>query len=188
MADFLYELRVPKERVAVIIGKHGEMKRLLEREAGVKISIDSEEHVVTLKGDDSLKLYSAREMVKAIARGFNPEVAKLLLRQDYTFEIINISEFANTKGSILRLKGRTIGTDGKARRRIEEETETFIVVYGKTVCVIGELEHAKVAVRAIEKLLQGNMHSTVWKFLDKMRRKLKMDEVLGIEQRRKKKE
>ncbi len=180
---FVYEVRVPKDRVAVIIGRKGEVKRNLQAHMHVTMTIDSQEGLVTLEGKDSLSLYTGREVIKAIARGFNPEVAQLLFRQDYVLEMIELSDYTNSKDSILRLKGRVIGADGKGRRHIEEYTDCFISVYGKTICVVGELQHAQVARRAIEKLVQGSMHSTVWKFLEKMKRKLKQDEMLGEGQR-----
>ena len=81
--EFTYDLRIPKERVAVLIGKKGETKRLIEHETKTKIQVNSEEGTVSLGGEDALLLYLAREIVRAIGRGFNPEVALLLLKQDY---------------------------------------------------------------------------------------------------------
>lgn len=177
MDVFTYEVRVPKERVAVIIGKEGEVKQMLQQHAGVTLHIDSDEGLVTLEGEDSIKVYAAQEVVKAIARGFNPDIAQLLLRQDYVLESVKLTDYANTKEAMLRLKGRVIGMNGKSRARIEQLTECFISVYGKTVCIIGAAEWATLAKRAIEKLLAGSMHATVWKYLEKMRRQLKQEEM-----------
>ncbi len=176
---FMYEVRVPKERVAIIIGTKGGVKKALQAHAGVKMHVDSDEGVVTLQGEDSLRLYQAREVIKAIARGFNPEVAQLLLRQDYVLESIKLHDYAGTKESMQRLKGRVIGLKGKSRENIERLTGCFISVYGKTVCIVGELAWADIAKRAVEKLLAGSMHSTVWKFLEGQRRKLKQEELGG---------
>ena len=52
----------------------------------------------------------------AIARGFNPELSLLLLKPDYAFEIVQIKDYAKTKNSMLRLKGRVIGQEGKSRK------------------------------------------------------------------------
>lgn len=174
---YTYEIRVPKDRVGVIIGTKGEMKRALQEHAGIHLAIDSDEGLVTLTGEDSVKLFSAQESIKAIARGFNPDIAQLLLRQDYTLEQVKLADYAGTKEAMLRLKGRVIGVRGKSRRRIEELTECFISVYGKTVCIIGQAEYATVAKRAVERLLEGQMHATIWRFLEKMRRQLKQQEM-----------
>ncbi len=174
---FVYEVRVPKERVAVIIGQKGGVKKALQEHAGIKLHIDSEEGLVTLDGNDSLALYQAQHVIKAIARGFNPEIAQLLLRPDYVLEQVKLTDYVHTKNSMARLKGRVIGHNGKSRETIEQLTGCFVSVYGKTVCIIGEVAWADVAKRAVEKLLGGAMHKTVWKFLESQRRKLKADEM-----------
>ena len=76
MAEFSYEVKIPKERVAVLIGIKGETKRQIEQATQVKMDIDSEEGDVVITGDDGLALFSAREVIKAIGRGFNPENKK----------------------------------------------------------------------------------------------------------------
>ncbi len=174
---FVYEVKVPKERIAVIIGQKGSVKKALQEHAHIKLHVDSEEGNITLEGEDSLALYQAQGVIKAIARGFNPEIAQLLLKQDYVLEQIKLTEYANTKDSMLRLKGRVIGQKGKSRENIERLTGCFISVYGKTICIIGELAWADVAKRSVEKLLAGAMHKTVWKYLESMRRKLKSEEM-----------
>jgi len=174
---FMYEVRVPKERVAVIIGQKGAVKKALQAHAGVKMEVDSDDGLVTLTGKDSIALYQACEVIKAIARGFNPDIAQILLRQDYVLESVKLTDFANTKDSMQRLKGRIIGMKGKSRENIERLTGCFVSVYGKTVCIVGEVAWANIAKRAIEKLLSGSMHSTVWKFLEGQRRKLKQEEM-----------
>ena len=116
--EYAYELKIPKERVAVLIGKDGEVKNKIETEASITLDIDSEEGDVTIKGTDPLKLYSAQDIIKAIGRGFNPEVAILMTKADYNLELIDINEFAKTKNDLQRLKGRIIGQEGKARKTI----------------------------------------------------------------------
>ncbi len=174
---FAYSIKVPKERVAVIIGQQGAVKRALQEHADLRLHIDSREGVVTLEGEDSIKLYAAQQVIKAIARGFNPDIAQLLLRQDYVLEQLKLTDYANTREAMQRLKGRVIGMKGKSRERIESLTECFVSVYGKTVCIIGPSDWANVAKRAVERLLEGQMHATVWKFLERMRRQLKQREL-----------
>ena len=177
--EFAYELKIPKERVAVLIGREGEVKRHIENETGVTLDIDSEEGEVVIKGADALKLYSTQDVVKAIGRGFNPEFAFLMLKPDFAFDMIDITEYSRTKNDLLRLKGRIIGAEGKSRRTIEELTETNICVYGKTVGIIGEVSRVPIARRAIESLLSGSPHANVYHWLEKQRRDLKRDEIAG---------
>ena len=175
MTEFAYQVKVPKDRVAVLIGKNGETKKLLIELTKTKIDIDSNEGEVNVSGDDALNLYSTREIIKAIARGFNPETALLLLKQDYAFDIINLPDFENPN-QFLRIKGRVIGKDGKSRRLIEEFTETYISVYGKTVAFIGQVDTLFLARKAVEMLIKGSPHSNVYSWLERRKREVKRRE------------
>ena len=181
MVEYAYELKVPKNRVAVIIGKEGTVKRDLEESTKTKLTIDSKEGDVFVSGEDALGLYTAREMIKAIGRGFNPEIAKLLLKQDYVFEVVDLREFVGkSKEAMLRLKGRVIGREGKSRKLIEELTETNISVFGKTIGIIGSPDTAANARQAVESLLRGSTHANVYKWLEKRRRDMKRKAILEM--------
>ena len=180
MEEFLYELKIPKERIAVLIGKKGITKKELQRETNTKIVVNSKEGVVKVYGKDPLMLYSLREVIKAIARGFNPSIAKLLLRSDYSFEIINIRDYAKSRNDEIRLRGRVIGENGRSRKNIERLTECFISVYGKTIGIIGDIDHLPLARRAIIGLLQGKKHEKVYGSLEKRRKELRLRERYGF--------
>lgn len=175
--EFSYEIKIPKDRVAVLIGKSGEIKRELEKNTGTNIRVDSQEGDVTISGNDAIALFTVRELVKAIGRGFNPEVAQLLLKQDHVFEQVSLHDFTKNKDHMLRIKGRIIGKEGKSRRTIEELTETYISVYGKTVAMIGLPENVATCRKAIESLLHGSPHANVYKWLEKRRSQLKRQEM-----------
>jgi ribonuclease Y len=68
------------------------------------------------------------------------------------------------------MKGRVIGRKGKSRSTIEEMTGCFISVYGKTVAIIGSISQVSIARRAVESLLMGSMHASVYKWLEKQKR------------------
>lgn len=184
MDEHQYELKVPKERIAVIIGEKGEKKRELEESLKVKISVDSEEGDVTLRGKDALAVFTAREVIKAIARGFNPDIAKQLLKPDYLLEIVSLSDYAGSKDQMTRLKGRVIGEGGKSRSTIEELAEVSVVIYGKTISIIGPTENVTAAKRGVDALLSGAPHSTVFRLLEKLRRDMKRKDLEGFNQRR----
>ena len=180
MVEYSYELKVPKNRVAVIIGKEGSVKKDIEESTNTKLDIDSKEGDVFVSGEDALGLYTAREIIKAIGRGFNPEIAKLLLKQDYTFEVVDLSEFVKSKDTMVRLKGRVIGKEGKSRKVIEELTECNVSVFGKTISIIGLPEPVANARQAVESLLRGSTHANVYKWLEKRRRELKRRAILEM--------
>lgn len=180
MVEYSYELKVPKNRVAVIIGKDGSVKKEIEESTKTKLNIDSKEGDIFVSGEDALGLYTAREIIKAIGRGFNPDVAKLLLKQDYIFEVVDLSEYVKSKDAMVRLKGRVIGKEGKSRRLIEELTESSISVFGKTISIIGQPESAANAKQAVESLLRGSTHANVYKWLEKRRRELKRRAIIEM--------
>lgn len=177
--EFSYDLKIPRDRIAVLIGKDGATKKDLEAETESHIDIDSKEGDIVVSGDEAIKLYSARNIIKAIGRGFNPDIALLLLKTDYAFEMINILDYVKNKNHLERVKGRLIGTRGKTRTIIEELTECNICVYGKTAGIIGVAENIPSAKKAIEMILDGAPHASVYKWLEKNRRIMTMRELEG---------
>ncbi|MCK4670398.1 MAG: RNA-processing protein [Nanoarchaeota archaeon] len=176
--EFQTELKIPRERIAVLIGKDGEIKKELEDRTDTKIEVDSRDGDIYIRGTDGLHIFDAKEVVAAVGRGFNPKIAFFLLKGDYVFEIINIKDFATSKNASARLKGRVIGTEGKTRKLLEEVTESYISVYGKTVSIIGQPESANMAKQAVTNLLRGAQHTTVYRWLEKRRRSIKQREFM----------
>lgn len=180
MDEYTYELKIPKERIAVLIGQGGQIKNDLEDQTKIKIHIDSKEGDVVLKGTDSVNLYLLKDVIKAVGRGFNPEIALRLLKQDYVLELIQMSDYVKSKDSMLRLKGRVIGKAGKARETIEELTECNISVYGKTIAIIGFCDNVSVCKRAVESLLSGSPHASIYKWLEKNRKATRQGQAVGF--------
>lgn len=163
----IQEIKIPKERIAVLIGEKGSMKRRIEKKAKVKLEIDSQEGDVSIEGE-SLGVYETLNVVKAIGRGFNPTVAELLFNEKFTFELIDIVEFTGkSEKKKTRMKGRLIGEEGKSRKYIEKITSTHIVVYGKTVGIIGEYDDVAIAKQAIKMLLEGSPHANVFRWIER---------------------
>ncbi|MCG2828326.1 KH domain-containing protein [Methanothermobacter sp. K4] len=174
-------LKIPRERVGVLIGKNGEVKEQIERLTQTDLEIDSETGAVTLipqdELDDPLSPWKARNIVRAIGRGFNPEVALRLLDDDVALDIIKITDYVGkSKKAIARQKGRVIGRGGITRRIIHDMTGVDISVYGKTVALIGEFEKLSVAREAVEMILNGARHKSVYAFLEKKKQEMKMKE------------
>jgi ribosomal RNA assembly protein len=174
--EFRAELKIPKERIAVLIGKQGKIKRKLEKLTETRLEVDSKEGDVFIYGEDGLRIFEAKEVVKAVGRGFNPETAIKLLNMEHILDVVRMGDYATTKNSEIRLRGRVIGTEGKTRRLIENLSEAEISVYGKTIGIIGKPESVNMAKRAISMLLQGSPHSTVYSWLEKKRKTLKQVE------------
>jgi ribosomal RNA assembly protein len=120
-------------------------------------------------------LLKAKDVITALGRGFSPEHAFRLIRdEDAVLDVIDLrTVFGRSESDIKRVKGRIIGMNGKTRRIIEELTDTDVAVYGHTVSIIGPIEHAEVAREAVQMLVKGSLHATVYRFLHRKRRELK---------------
>jgi ribosomal RNA assembly protein len=170
--ELSYQLKIPGERVAVLVGTDGENKSLIEKEAEVRIHV-TKDGEIDIYGEDGLKLYTSLEIVRAIGRGFNPKYALELLKTDYVLDIIRLKDIAGkSQKTMERLKGRVIGKAGRSRENIERLTNCYISVYGKTIGIIGETVDVSLAHQAIAMLLQGSMHKTVFTFLEKKRKEI----------------
>jgi len=180
MDEYMHELKIPKARIAILIGTNGKTKNELQEYTKTKIDIDSKEGLVTITGNDAVRLYMAKELILAIARGFNPEIAKQLLKSDYCMEILSLDDFANKKKHLDRVRGRVIGKKGKSREIIEHLTECNVSVYGKTVSIIGLAENVAVARNAVDMLLGGATHSSVYRRLENYRRSVKQKRAADI--------
>lgn len=164
------DIKIPEERIAILIGKKGETKRLIQKEAKIFLKVDSETGTVNISADDGYDLYLGEKIIKAIGRGFNPKIALILLRENSSFEIIDMNEFTKTKSRLKVLKGRVIGTDGKFRRTLESLLNVDLEVYGKTIGIIGETEKVLIARQAIINLLSGSKHTNVYSWLERQKK------------------
>jgi len=172
-------IKIPKERIGALIGPDGAIKKSIEEKLSVELQIDSETgDVNAVMGEnvaDPSMLFTAKDVVTAVGRGFSPEHAFRLIRdEEAVLDILDLrAVFGKSEADIKRVKGRIIGMNGKTRMIIEELTGTSVAVYGHTVGIIGTLEQAQVAREAIEMLIKGSMHATVYRFLHRKRRELK---------------
>ncbi len=171
-------VRIPKERVGILIGPEGKVKQYIEEKLQVKLDVDTEGSVtITLieNASDPSLLLKAKDVVTAIGRGFSPEVAFRLIRnEDDIFDLIDLRViFGRSESDIKRIKGRIIGAEGKTRRLIEELTEADVVVYGHTVGIIGSFEESDAARNAVQMIIEGCEHHTVYNYLQKKRTELK---------------
>ena len=175
-------IKIPEDRVGALVGKDGASKKLIEERTGIKLSIDREGEVVwndNAEGVEPIMALKIIDVVKAIGRGFNPDKAlKLLDDDDMYFESIDIKDvIGDRQNQVVRARGRLIGKDGKTRKLIEDLADVYMSVYGNTVSVIGNTLSLPIAKNAIEMLLHGSEHSTVYHYLESQRPKLRIAEM-----------
>ena len=171
-------VKIPKERVGILVGPDGKVKQYIEDKLQVRLDIDKEGTVTVVlseKCTDPSLLLRAKDVVTAIGRGFTPESAFRLIRnEDDIFDMIDLRLiFGRNESDMKRIKGRIIGTEGKTRKLVEELTEADVVVYGHTVGIIGSFEEADAARNAVQMIIDGCEHHTMYNYLQKKRTELK---------------
>ena len=82
-----------------------------------------------------------------------------------------MDEFSRNKNDLVRIKSRLIGTEGRARKTIEDLAKVDVSVYGKTVCIIGKTDDVILARHGIVNLLAGSKHGNVYSYLEKKKKK-----------------
>jgi ribosomal RNA assembly protein len=174
-------LKVPKDRVGVIIGTHGSTKAQIEEKGEVVLDIDSVEGTVSIESD-SLSILNTTEVINAIARGFSPEKAfRIFEDEQITLDIIDLSKVADTPKELKRIMGRIIGKEGRTREALENLTGANVSIYGKTVSTIGYVDQIQTVRKAIEMLAEGSKHAAVYSFLERKRQELKRSQMDYLE-------
>ncbi|SDR26705.1 KH domain-containing protein [Natronobacterium texcoconense] len=171
----MQHVKIPQDRIGVLIGQGGETMREIESQAEVRLDIDSENGSVAIEtvGDPVLGL-KGPEIVRAIGRGFAPEDALTLLDDEMMmFDVVDIDAAARNKNDLQRQKGRLIGENGRTRELMEELTGASVVIYGSTLGIIGTPEEVDAVRTAAEMILDGAPHGTVYSFLEERHNEMK---------------
>lgn len=173
--------RVPKDRIAVLIGSKGVTAKSIRNASGCKeLNIDSESgEVEAIWGEagtyDPVKAMKLPDVIKAIGRGMAPKAAIRLLEDNHFFEMVDLRNFVGKRSNQQRrIRSRIIGSQGRVRKLIESLTDTEITIYKSTVVIIGEQEGLFAARQAIEMLAGGSEHGSVLGYLEKDRRRAKL--------------
>lgn len=173
-------VRIPLERVAVLIGKNGQTRKKLEEYTRIALHINSEAGEVTFNDrtvEDPMAIFKVENIIRAIGRGFSPEHAFLLLSDDMDLFIFDIRDYVGNKPShVQRLKSRVIGTNGKTKRVIEHLTTSKISIYGHTIAIICNIIDIDITKKAIDKILSGNKHANVYRFIESNMKKLRLEQ------------
>lgn len=170
-------LKIPHERTKALIGEGGKIKASIERRCNVTLEIDGEGEV-QISGE-STDIFFAKDIVKAIGRGFDPRDAMRLASSDFNLYIIPLRDFTQSDNEMTRLRGRVIGSEGKIKLDIEAATDSAISVYGNTIGIISKIDTMSYAKEAISMLLDGAPHMAVLNYLAKAKREIYENRLRG---------
>lgn len=164
-------VKIPEKRLGVLIGNEGATMHKIESRAHVKLNVDSENHQVIIEHTGNpIDELIASDIIKAIGRGFRPKDALLLLRDEtMMFDLIDIKRSSRNENDLRRLKSRLIGKNGRSRELMEELTGAKISIYGSTLGIIGSYNQVKLVRSAVEMIIDGAHHGSVYGFLERKR-------------------
>lgn len=160
-------VKIPEERVKVLLSRIED----LERTGDIKIEATAEEGVA-ISSNDPIAEWKAVDVIKAVGRGFEPDIAMRLFNDEYVLRIIGLKEIFDKENQRKRVKARIIGTKGKTRSTIEEVSGANLRVYGNTISMIGKPEEVDIAERAVKMIINGSSHSSVYIFLQRERKRM----------------
>ena len=172
-------VKIPVERIKVFLETGGKIKKLLESKCSVHLHIKPGEDDIEISGNPT-NIFFAGDVIRAIGRGFTPEIALRLLNQDYNLIILPLREVASSPKNITRLKGRVIGENGKIKLEIESATDSFLCIYGNTIGIVAKIDTMTHAREAVMMLLEGAPHVTVINYLSRIRREIYEARLRGI--------
>lgn len=136
-------------------------KKKIEKELKIKFHIKDSIADIQAKPEDE---FLASQVFEAINLGFKVNDALLLKNDDYVFEKINIKEETKRKG-LRGIRGRIIGTHGKALEALQSLTDSMISLHNNTVGVIAYREEIENTTEAIKKLIRGSKHGKVYGYI-----------------------
>lgn len=161
------------------LGVLKKFKRKLQKELEVKISIVGNEVSIEGEADDE---FFAEKIIVALNFGFPMDVALLIKREEFLFEILNIKDYT-TKKDYKTIRARIIGSGGKTLRTLTTLTECFFEIKENTVGIIGSPESIETAQTAITSIIRGSKQANVYSYLEKHRVQPVLD--LGLKEKTK---
>ncbi|MDD5096233.1 MAG: KH domain-containing protein [Candidatus ainarchaeum sp.] len=166
-------LRIPKERLGALRGAKAE----IEKHYTVTLVLGEDGEIEI--GGETVWTYLARDVVRAIGRGFSPSEAVKLFKDDYSFYLIDLREHFSTENAMRRVKGRIIGEKGKVKAEIEQATGSDLCIYGHTVGIIAPSDAMEYVKDAIGMIMDGAPLTTIAGVLARARESIRFGRLKG---------
>ncbi|KAF4334446.1 KRR1 small subunit processome component [Fusarium beomiforme] len=134
--------------------------RALEKH-GIACTLDLVEGSMTVKTTrktyDPAAILNARDLIKLLARSVPAPQAIKILEDGIACEVIKIRNLVGSKERFVKRRQRILGPNGSTLKALELLTETYILVHGNTVSVMGPYKGLKDVRRVVEDCM-ANVH------------------------------
>lgn len=138
-------------------------RRRLEEALHVKIFVKEKEVIIAGEADTE---YLAEKVVEAVLFGFPVEVALLIEKEDFIFEILNIKDYT-LRRDLETIRARLIGKEGRTLRTLNQLTDCYFELKGNSIGIIGMPELIKNSQDAVISLIRGSKQANVYNYLEK---------------------
>ena len=150
----------PKYRELYLKTHWPRITKALEK-TGVACELDLIEGKMTVKTTrktwDPAAILNARDLIKLLARSVPIDEAMKILEDGVACDVIKIRGMVRNKDRFVKRRQRILGPNGSTLKALSLLTQTYILVQGNTVSIMGGYKNLKEVRRVVEDCMQ-NIH------------------------------
>ncbi|KAF2727666.1 eukaryotic type KH-domain (KH-domain type I) [Polyplosphaeria fusca] len=150
----------PKYREQYLRSSWPSITKTLEK-FGIACTLDLVEGSMTVKTTrktyDPAAILKARDLIKLLARSVPTPQAVTIMEDDKACDVIKVRGLVRNKERFVKRRQRLLGPSGSTLKAIQLLTNTYILVQGNTVSVMGGYKDLKTVRRIVEETF-ANVH------------------------------